>query len=159
MQKNVCLVSIIREVSSYPASAHHACAKRRRRSVYKSSGTIQVWVDTGAYRCVVLRGLLSCCSASFLQLVFSGVEAFAVKLAPQHNTPIRPCVYPNLYDAWTFVDTPSSSFCTRMMNGSRIWRHFPDDRYVSPVSWNVRWIVHIKVITRVAHYNQIYFEK
>ena len=68
-----------REVSSHPASVHHAYADaKRRRSVYISSGTTQVWVDTGAYRCVVLRGLLSCSSASFLQLVFSGVEAFAV---------------------------------------------------------------------------------
>ena len=65
--------------------------KEKRKSDYKSPGTTQVWVDTGAYRCVVLRGLLSCCSASFLQLVFSGVEAFAVKLTPQVDTP-RPHV-------------------------------------------------------------------
>ena len=65
--------------------------KEKRKSDYKSPGTTQVWVDTGAYRCVVLRGLLSYCSASFLQLVFSGVEAFAVKLTPQVDTP-RPHV-------------------------------------------------------------------
>ena len=66
--------------------------KERRKSDYKSPGTTQVWVDTGAYRCVVLRGLLSCCSASFLQLVFSGVEAFVVKLAPQIDTSRPMCL-------------------------------------------------------------------
>ena len=80
-------------MSSYVASGHHACKTKqgKRKSDYKSTGTTQVWVDTGAYRCVVLRGLLSYCSASFLQLVFSGVEAFAVKLTPQVDTP-RPHV-------------------------------------------------------------------
>ena len=80
--RDVILVPIVREVSSYAASVHHACKTKKnqgkRKSDHKDSGTTQVWVDTGAYRCVVLRGLISCCSASFLQFVFSDVETFAV---------------------------------------------------------------------------------
>ena len=81
--------------SSKPVSFLHECGLETScKQKFKGSGaypTIQSWVGTGAYGWVVSRGLLACSSASFLQLVFSGVEAFAVKLTPQVDTP-RPHV-------------------------------------------------------------------
>ena len=68
-------------MSSKPASFLHALENKVEVFLSKSSGAqpaIQGWVDTGAYGWVVLKGLLACSSASFLQLIFSGVEAFVV---------------------------------------------------------------------------------
>ena len=61
--RDVFLVSIIREVSSirFPfimrVQHEEKKEKKKEKSVYKSLGTTQVWVDTRAYWCVVLRGL------------------------------------------------------------------------------------------------------